>query len=112
MAKQQLYNPDSLTFYKWEKVGQSITIVVEGEPVLDRPNSFGSKDSFIIGRDADGNRVQVPLTTDAKARIKPVVDLLVGGITTLTLTFTGTRAIKGKSPLKLFSVEADGLKEV
>jgi hypothetical protein len=111
MAKQQLNNPDALTFYKWEKVGQSITVVIEGEPVFDKPNSFGSKDSFIIGRDSEGNRVQVPLTTDAKARIKPVLELLVDGITTLTLTFTGTRAIKGKSPLKLFTVEADGLKE-
>lgn len=113
MAKQQLTRPDALTFHKWDEVGQTLDFIADGEPVFDRPNQFGSKDSFIRGIiEADGSQVQVPMTYDFAHKVRPIADLILPGVTKFSVRFTGTKPIKGKAPMKLYDVEVEGLKEV
>jgi hypothetical protein len=108
---QTLPNASSRNFFKWQKVGQSVDIVVTQAPVFDKPNSFGGTDSFLLGQDAEGNVQQVPLTFNPREKIRVIADRVIPLKTRFILTFTGTTPIKGKAPLKNFDVQVDGLGE-
>lgn len=103
---------NALTFHKWDTKGQTLDVIITEAPVYDKPNSFGSKDSYfrgiITGTD---DKVQVPMTYDLREKIKQVEESVVLGTTRFVITWDSVKPMKGKAPLKLFIVQAEGLKE-
>lgn len=100
-----------LTFHKWDTKGQTIKVVQTDDAVLGRANDFGGEDYFFRGVFAGTeDRVQVPMPYDLRKKYEQVADRVVPGETVWTITFTGTKPMKGKAPLKLFDVDVEGLK--
>lgn len=108
---QTIERQSSVEFFKWQTVGTELDVTVTELPVYDRPNQFGGKDHFFRGETAEGQVVQVPMPFDLKAKVSQVHESIVPGQTRFVIKFTGTRPIKGKAPMKLFSVGVEGLKE-
>ena len=67
---QTLPDTNGRTFFKWKSVGDTVDIVVTEAPVFDKPNQFGSKDSFLLGQNAEGETLQVPLPVNAKGKVQ------------------------------------------
>ena len=101
---QTLPDTNGRTFFKWKSVGDTVDIVVTEAPVFDKPNQFGSKDSYLLGQNAEGETLQVPLPVNAKGKVQGIADLIIPGKTRFVLKFTGTVPIKGKAqPVDVFA---------
>src|SRR5690242_12868079 len=98
------------TFYKWDTQGQELMVCITDAPVLDRPNSFGGKDNFFLGTTEAGDKIQVPLPVDLKAKVLNVLDRINYGTTVFQITWVDSKKVKGKAPMKVFRVMADYLK--
>jgi hypothetical protein len=102
----------NLQFWKWDTKGQSLDVVITEAPVYGRPNSFGGTDNFFRGViSGTEDKVQVNMPYDLREKVKTIEESIEYGTTRLVITFTGTKPMKGKAPLKLFDVDAEGLKE-
>lgn len=109
---QKLERQNAITFWKWDTKGQNLKVVVDEAPIYEKPNTFGGEDNYFRGRIAGTeDKVQVNMPYDLREKVKNAQESFEYGVTTLDITFTGTKPMKGKAPLKLFDVEADGLKE-
>lgn len=109
---QTIERQNNLTFHKWDTKGQEIDVVIDEQPVYNKANSFGGTDNFFRGRVyGTESRIQVNLPYDLKEKIKQVEESIEYGVTRFVIKFTGTKPMKGKAPLKLFDVQAEGLKE-
>jgi hypothetical protein len=51
------------------------------------------------------------MTYDLLKKFQQVEESIEYGRTRFIITYTGTKPMKGKAPLKLFDVQDDGLKE-
>ncbi len=101
---------NDLTFHKWSKVGTKLDVVIAEEAVLGRANQFGGVDNFFRGVYAGTeDRVQVPMPYDLLKKFEQVSEGIVLGTTRFIITFTGTKPMAGKAPLKLFDVDVEGL---
>lgn len=109
---QTIDRPSSLTFHKWETKGQSIDVVIREAPVYDKPNSFGGSDNYFRGTiHGTDDKVQVNMPFDLREKVKQVEESIEYGKTRFLITYIGSKPMKGKAPLKLFDVQAEGLKE-
>lgn len=109
---QTIERPDSLTFHKWDSKGQSIDVTITEPAVLGKQNQFGGVDNYFRGViTGTEDRIQVPMTYDLLKKFELVQESIVLGQTRFIITFTGTKAMKGKAPLKLFEMKVDGLKD-
>jgi hypothetical protein len=104
--------PQNLTFHKWDTKGQSLDVVIDSAPVYEKENSFGGKDYYFRGHvTGTDDKIQVNMPYDLREKVKVVEESIEYGKTRFVITFTGTKPMKGKAPLKLFDVEAFELKE-
>ena len=108
----KIERPQELTFHKWDRVGMKLDVVITDAPVYDKPNQFGGTDNFFRGVYAGTeDKVQVPMPYDLRKKVQLVGDSIVLGQTRFVITYTGTKPMKGKAPLKLFDVDVEGLKD-
>jgi hypothetical protein len=101
-----------LEFLKWDEKGKAIDVVITNDAVLGKPNDFGGTDNFFRAvYTGTEDKVQVPMPYDLLKKFEQVQESVVLGQTRFLITFTGTKPMKGKAPLKLFDVDVEGLKE-
>jgi hypothetical protein len=107
--------PQKLVFHKWDTKGQTIQVIPTDPAVFDKENSFGSKESYfrgrLVGEEDTEKRIQVPMTLDLREKYKVIEDSIVYGETVLTITWESSKPMKNRAPLKVFVVDAEGLKE-
>jgi len=103
---------NTIQFWKWDTKGQSLDVVITDAPVYGKQNTFGGTDNYFRGViSGTEEKVQVNMPYDLREKVKQIEESIEYGVTRFTITFTGTKPMKGKAPLKLFDVDAEGLKE-
>lgn len=102
---------DALTFHKWNSKGQTIDVVVTEAPVFDKLNDFNSEDNYFRGvLTGTEDRIQVNMPYDLKQKVRPIKERIKFGETRFIITWTDTKPMKkGKAPMKIFDVQAEGL---
>lgn len=107
---QTIERKSNITFHKWNKVGDTLDVIVKDEAVFDKPNQFGGKDSYFRGViTGTEDAVQVNMPYDLRSKYEQVQDGVVLGQTRFIIRYAGTKPMKGKAPLKLFDVQVEGL---
>jgi hypothetical protein len=107
---QTIERKNDLTFNKWDKVGKSLDVVITDEAVLGKQNQFGGEDNYFRGViSGTDDKVQVNMPHDLLKKFELVQDAVVLGQTRFVITYTGSKPMKGKAPLKLFDVQVEGL---
>lgn len=108
----RIERPNDLTFHKWDTKGQQIDVTITDDAVLGKANQFGGVDNYFRAvYTGTEDKVQVPMPYDLLKKFELVQDSVILGKTRFMITFTGTKPMKGKAPLKLFDVDVEGLKE-
>ena len=109
---QKVERPNDLTFHKWDAVGSTVDVVITDAPVYDKPNSLGGKDNYfravVTGTE---DRIQVPMPYDLKKKVQVIEESIVYGKTRLVIAFIATKPLPGRSALKVFDVQVEGLKD-